>query len=130
MLGVVHRRLNISRFRAGLVTVMARVKCTLKLLFVIPLNSLCRQGQVVLADFSVLVISLLIVTVTPGVRIVLYTSLLANVYSIVPRVFVPVTSGFSHPRGGKEGMKVIMSKLLANVLTSHMIDKFVKRLFN
>lgn len=129
LLGVVHRSVNMSRFGAGLVSVVARVKCTLKLLFVVPLNSLCRQGGVVVVGFTVLVISLLAVTLTPGVRIVLVTSLFANVYSMVPRVFVPVTSRFSEPRGGKQGMNLIISNLLANVLTSQMVDKFVNRVF-
>lgn len=129
LLGVVHRRLNVSRFQAGLVTVIARVNCTTKLLFVAPLNSLCRHGGVVLTGFLILVFSLLAVTLTRGVRIVLITSFLAKTYSVVPRVFVPVTTRFSHPRRGNEGMKVILSKLLANVLTSHIIDKLINRLF-
>lgn len=108
-------------------TVVARVNCTVKLLFVVPLKSLFGEGAVVLVGFAILIISLLAVTLAPCVRLVLFTSLLANVYSIVPRVFVPVTTRFSAPRAGKGGMNVVMSKLLANVLTSHMMDKVVNR---
>lgn len=67
LLNDVTGRFTMASFSTDVMTALARVNCIMKLMFIVPLNSLSSQGGLVRAGCVVSLYTLLTVTLTPGV---------------------------------------------------------------
>lgn len=125
LLNRISQNLNISEFSANLIAMFTQAGYALGLLFIIPLGDLYRRKNIIITNFSILVISLLTIALSPNIYLILGASLLTGICSITPQIFLPITAQFSTPETKGRNVGIILSGLLIGVLASRVVSGIV-----
>ena len=97
LLNRISRDLQTSEFTANLIAMITQIGYAIGLLFIIPLGDLFKRKTIILINFTVLVVSLLTIALTPYIHLILFASLLTGICSVMPQIFIPIAAQFSTP---------------------------------
>ena len=78
LLNRISRDLQTSEFTANLIAMITQIGYAIGLLFIIPLGDLFKRKTIILINFTVLVVSLLTIALTPYIHLILFASLLTG----------------------------------------------------
>lgn len=122
LLNRISRDLNISEFTANLIAMITQIGYAMGLLFIIPLGDLYRRKNIILINFSILVVSLLTIAVASNIYIILFASLLTGICSVMPQIFIPIAAQFSTPEKKGRNVGMVVSGLLTGILASRVVS--------
>ncbi len=92
LLNRISRDLQTSEFTANLIAMITQIGYAIGLLFIIPLGDLFKRKTIILINFTVLVVSLLTIALTPYIHLILLASLLTGICSVMPQIFIPIAA--------------------------------------
>lgn len=125
LLNLIRHDLGVSEFQANLITVITQIGYALGLLFIVPLGDLYRRKIIILANFTLLIFSLLTIAWAPNIHTVWAASLLTGIGSMIPQIFVPIASQFSRPENKGRNVGIVISGLLTGILASRVVSGYV-----
>ena len=125
LLNRISRDLQTSEFTANLIAMITQIGYAIGLLFIIPLGDLYNRKTIILINFTVLVVSLLTIALTPYINLNLYASLLTGICSVMPQIFIPIAAQFSTPETKGKNVGMIVSGLLTGILASRVVSGII-----
>ncbi len=125
LLNRISRDLQTSEFTANLIAMITQIGYAIGLLFIIPLGDLFKRKTIILINFTVLVVSLLTIALTPYIHLILFTSLLTGICSVMPQIFIPIAAQFSTPETKGKNVGMIVSGLLTGILASRVVSGII-----
>lgn len=129
LLNRISRDLQTSEFTANLIAMITQIGYAIGLLFIIPLGDLFKRKTIILINFTVLVVSLLTIALTPYIHLILFASLLTGICSVMPQIFIPIAAQFSTPKTKGRNVGMIVSGLLTGILASARSQRNCRRIF-
>ena len=93
LLNRISRDLQTSEFTANLIAMITQIGYAIGLLFIIPLGDLFKRKTIILINFTVLVVSLLTIALTPYIHLILFASLLTGICSVIPGALAGLLAG-------------------------------------
>ena len=125
LLNRISRDLQTSEFTANLIAMITQIGYAIGLLFIIPLGDLFKRKTIILINFTVLVVSLLTIALTPYINLILFASLLTGICSVMPQIFIPIAAQFSTPETKGKNVGMIVSGLLTGILASRVVSGII-----
>lgn len=125
LLNRISRDLQTSEFTANLIAMITQIGYAIGLLFIIPLGDLFKRKTIILINFTVLVVSLLTIALTPYIHLILFASLLTGICSVMPQIFIPIAAQFSTPETKGKNVGMIVSGLLTGILASRVVSGII-----
>jgi len=125
LLNRISRDLQTSEFTANLIAMITQIGYAIGLLFIIPLGDLFKRKTIILINFTVLVVSLLTIALTPYIHLILFVSLLTGICSVMPQIFIPIAAQFSTPETKGKNVGMIVSGLLTGILASRVVSGII-----
>lgn len=125
LLNRISRDLQTSEFTANLIAMITQIGYAIGLLFIIPLGDLFKRKTIILINFTVLVVSLLTIVLTPYIHLILFASLLTGICSVMPQIFIPIAAQFSTPETKGKNVGMIVSGLLTGILASRVVSGII-----
>ena len=125
LLNRISRDLQTSEFTANLIAMITQIGYAIGLLFIIPLGDLFKRNTIILINFTVLVVSLLTIALTPYIHLILFASLLTGICSVMPQIFIPIAAQFSTPETKGKNVGMIVSGLLTGILASRGVSGII-----
>lgn len=129
LLNMIRHELGVSEFTTNLIAMVTQVGYAIGLLFIIPLGDLYQRKKIILANFTVLILSLLTIALAHDIHLILAASFLTGVCSVIPQIFIPIASQFSQPENKGRNVGIVVSGLLTGILASRVISGFIGELF-
>lgn len=117
--------LHVSEFQTNLISMITQIGYALGLLFIIPLGDLFPRRKIIMANFLLLVFSLLTIALAPSIYWIFGASLLTGICSIIPQIFIPVAAQFSKPQDKGKNVGMVVSGLLTGILASRVVSGIV-----
>ena len=102
LLNRISRDLQTSEFTANLIAMITQIGYAIGLLFIIPLGDLFKRKTIILINFTVLVVSLLTIALTPYIHLILFASLLTGICSVMPTNLYPHSCTILHPQNQRK----------------------------
>lgn len=122
LLNLISRDLHISEFTANMIAMITQIGYAIGLLFIIPLGDLYKRRNIILVNFSILVLSLLTTALSPTIYLILPASLLTGICSVMPQIFIPIAAQFSTPETKGRNVGIVLSGLLTGILASRVVS--------
>ena len=88
-----------------------------------------QRKNIIITNFSILIVSLLTIALAPNIHIILIASLFTGICSVIPQIFIPIASQFSKPENKGRNVGIVVSGLLTGILASRVISGFIGELF-
>lgn len=129
LLNMISEDLGISEFQSNQIAMVTQIGYALGLLFIVPLGDLCQRKKIVITNFSLLIVSLLVIATASDIRVILAASLVTGVCSMIPQIFIPIASQFSRPEHKGRNVGIVVSGLLTGILASRVVSGLVGELF-
>ena len=129
LLNMIRQELGVSEFKTNLISMITQIGYALGLLFIIPLGDLYQRKNIIITNFSILIVSLLTIALAPNIHIILIASLFTGICSVIPQIFIPIASQFSKPENKGRNVGIVVSGLLTGILASRVISGFIGELF-
>lgn len=129
LLNMIRHELNVSEFKTNLIAMVTQIGYAVGLLFIVPLGDLYQRKNIILTNFSILIVSLLTIALAHNIHLILFASFLTGVCSIIPQIFIPIASQFSRPENKGRNVGIVISGLLTGILASRVISGFIGELF-
>lgn len=117
--------LQVSEFKTNLIAMVTQIGYALGLLFIIPLGDLFPRRKIILVNFSILILSLLSIALSPNLEFILLASFFTGLCSIMPQIFIPIAAQFSTPETKGKHVGIIVSGLLTGILGSRVVSGIV-----
>lgn len=117
--------LQVSEFKTNLIAMVTQIGYALGLLFIIPLGDLFPRRKIILVNFSILILSLLSIALSPNLEFILLASFFTGLCSIMPQIFIPIAAQFSTPETKGKNVGIIVSGLLTGILGSRVVSGIV-----
>ena len=125
LLEMLRQDLHASTMEANHIALYTQIGYALGLLFIIPLADLFSRKRIILANFSILVVSLLAIATAGSIYTVHVFSLLTGICSVVPQIFIPIAAQFSTPATKGRNVGLVISGLLTGILASRVVSGLV-----
>lgn len=122
LLEMLRQDLHASTMEANHIALYTQIGYALGLLFIIPLADLFSRKRIILANFSVLVVSLLAIATAGSIYTVHVFSLLTGICSVIPQIFIPLTAQYSLPENKNRNVGIVLSGLLTGILASRVVS--------
>lgn len=129
LLNMIRHELGISEFRTNLIAMVTQIGYAAGLLFITPLGDLYQRKKIILANFLVLIFSLLTIALAHNIHVILVASFLTGACSMIPQIFIPMAAQFSRPEHKGRNVGIVLSGLLTGILASRVVSGFVGELF-
>jgi len=128
LLNMISEETGLSTFEVNLMPVFTQVGYALGLLFIIPMGDLYNRRKTILASFSAVVISLLVIYASKSTALLLGASFVTGFCSVSPQVFIPFVSLFAKPDQKERKVGIVLSGLLVGILASRVVSGYVGHL--
>ena len=97
LLNQISKDLAVSEFTANLIPMTTQLGYAMGLLFIIPLGDLYERRTIITVNFMLLAFSMCAIAISPDIHYVLAASVITGICSVMPQIFIPIASQFSHP---------------------------------
>ena len=125
LLNQISKDLAVSEFTANLIPMTIQLGYALGLLFIIPLGDLYERRTIITVNFLLLAFSMCAIAISPDIHYVLAASVITGICSVMPQIFIPIASQFSHPDHKARNVGILVSGLLTGILGSRVISGIV-----
>lgn len=125
LLNMIKEELNVSDFLSNMIAMVSQIGYAMGLLFVIPLGDLFQRRNIVISNFTILIISLLTISFAPNINILLAASFLTGICSVIPQIFIPIAAIYSTPETKGKNVGIVLSGLLTGILGSRIISGLI-----
>ena len=125
LLNQISKDLAVSEFTANLIPMTTQLGYAMGLLFIIPLGDLYERRTIITVNFLLLAFSMCTIAISPDIHYVLAASVIAGICSVMPQIFIPIASQFSHPDHKARNVGILVSGLLTGILGSRVISGIV-----
>jgi len=125
LLNMIRLDLHITEFHANLISMITQTGYAAGLFFIVPLGDLFKKKNIVLVNFSLLILSLITIGLSRNIWVLLTASFITGVCSIVPQIFVPIAAQYSIPKNRGRNVGIIISGLLTGILASRVFSGIV-----
>lgn len=125
LLNQISKDLAVSEFTANLIPMTTQLGYALGLLFIIPLGDLYERRTIITVNFLLLAFSMCAIAISPDIHYVLAASVITGICSVMPQIFIPIASQFSHPDHKARNVGILVSGLLTGILGSRVISGIV-----
>lgn len=129
LLNMIRDELDVSDFQANLISMITQVGYALGLLFIIPLGDLYQRKYIIVTNFSLLIVSLLVIAISTHIYIIWAAALFTGICSVIPQIFIPIASQFSRPEHKGRNVGIVVSGLLTGILVSRVVSGFIGEMF-
>ena len=125
LLNQISKDLAVSEFTANLIPMTTQLGYALGLLFIIPLGDLYERRTIITVNFLLLAFSMCAIAISPDIHYALAASVITGICSVMPQIFIPIASQFSHPDHKARNVGILVSGLLTGILGSRVISGIV-----
>ncbi len=125
LLNQISKDLAVSEFTANLIPMITQLGYAMGLLFIIPLGDLYERRTIITVNFLLLAFSMCAIAISPDIHYVLAASVITGICSVMPQIFIPIASQFSHPDHKARNVGILVSGLLTGILGSRVISGIV-----
>lgn len=125
LLNQISKDLAVSEFTANLIPMTTQLGYAMGLLFIIPLGDLYERRTIITVNFLLLAFSMCAIAISPDIHYVLAASVITGICSVMPQIFIPIASQFSHPDHKARNVGILVSGLLTGILGSRVISGIV-----
>lgn len=125
LLGKIAKEFNISESTANNVAMLTQIGYALGLLLLIPLGDMFRRKKIIVADFVLIVLSLLTFSLSTNIYVTFAASFLIGFSSVIPQMFVPIAAQLSKPEEKGKNVGLVMSGLLVGILVSRVFSGII-----
>lgn len=125
LLNQISKDLAVSEFTANLIPMTTQLGYAMGLLFIIPLGDLYERRTIITVNFLLLAFSMCAIAILPDIHYVLAASVITGICSVMPQIFIPIASQFSHPDHKARNVGILVSGLLTGILGSRVISGIV-----
>jgi predicted MFS family arabinose efflux permease len=119
------RTFNISKAKAGQVSLLTQMGYAAGLFFLAPLADMVKRKRLMIIIFVFIIMSLLLTAMSPSINILIIASFLLGLTSMVPQLLVPMAAHLAKPEERGKKIGVIMSGLLIGILLSRTFSGFI-----
>lgn len=127
LLNLIRMDLHISEVQANSISMITQVGYAVGLFFIVPLGDLFKKKNIVLINFTLLIVCLITIGFSQSLWVLLIASFITGVCSIVPQIFVPIAAQFSVPLDKGKNVGIIISGLLTGILASRVFSGVVSQ---
>ncbi len=124
LLNRISRDLQTSEFTANLIAMITQIGYAIGLLFIIPLGDLFKRKTIILINFTVLVVSLLTIALTPYIHLILLPLSDRHLFGDATNLY-PHSCTILHPKPKEENVGMIVSGLLTGILASRVVSGII-----
>lgn len=125
LLNQISKDLAVSEFTANLIPMTTQLGYAMGLLFIIPLGDLYERRTIITVNFLLLAFFMCAIAISPDIHYVLAASVITGICSVMPQIFIPIASQFSHPDHKARNVGILVSGLLTGILGSRVISGIV-----
>lgn len=125
LLNQISKDLAVSEFTANLIPMTTQLGYAMGLLFIIPLGDLYERRTIITVNFMLLAFFMCAIAISPDIHYVLAASVITGICSVMPQIFIPIASQFSHPDHKARNVGILVSGLLTGILGSRVISGIV-----
>lgn len=125
LLNQISKDLAVSEFTANLIPMTTQLGYAMGLLFIIPLGDLYERRTIITVNFLLLAFSMCAIAISSDIHYVLAASVITGICSVMPQIFIPIASQFSHPDHKARNVGILVSGLLTGILGSRVISGIV-----
>lgn len=125
LLGKIAKEFNVSEATANNVAMLTQIGYALGLLILIPLGDMFRRKKIIIADFVLIILSLLTFSLSTNINVMFVASFLIGFSSVIPQMFVPIAAQLSKPEEKGKNVGLVMSGLLVGILVSRVFSGIV-----
>ncbi len=125
LLGDISRELNITESKANQVATITILGYALGLFLIVPLGDMLKKKKLIIADFMLIIASLLCFASSSSIEIMLLSGFLIGLSSVVPQMMVPLAAQLSAPAHRSKNIGIVMSGLLIGILGSRVVSGYV-----
>lgn len=125
LLNQISKDLAVSEFTANLIPMTTQLGYAMGLLFIIPLGDLYERRTIITVNFLLLAFSMCAIAISPDIHYVLAASVITGICSVMPQIFIPIASQFSHPDHKARNVGILVSGLLTGILGSRVVSGIV-----
>lgn len=125
LLGKIAKEFNVSEATANNVAMLTQIGYALGLLLLIPLGDMFRRKKIIIADFILIILSLLTFSLSTNINVMFVASFLIGFSSVIPQMFVPIAAQLSKPEEKGKNVGLVMSGLLVGILVSRVFSGIV-----
>lgn len=125
LLGKIAKEFNISESTANNVAMLTQIGYALGLLLLIPLGDMFRRKKIIIADFALIILSLLTFSLSTNIYVMFAASFFIGFSSVIPQMFVPIAAQLSKPEEKGKNVGLVMSGLLVGILVSRVFSGIV-----
>ncbi len=125
LLGLMARDFGVSEGQISNIAMLTQVGFALGLLLIVPLGDMLKRKRLILADFGLIILSLVGMTIAPTVEWLLLASFMVGFTSVLPQLFVPMAAELATKEKQGAAIGMVMSGLLLGILLSRVVSGFV-----
>jgi predicted MFS family arabinose efflux permease len=129
LLGKIAQTFGVTEAKAGTIAMLTQLGYATGLLFIVPLGDMLRRKRLILADFVLILVSLLLAAFAPNVYFLMGASFLIGATSVLPQLFIPLAAHLARPEVRGKAVGTVMSGLLIGILLSRTVSGFVGELW-
>jgi len=120
---------NISRAKAGQISMLTQIGYATGMLFLIPLGDMFKRKRLMVIVFAFIVLALLLTASAQSITVLMLASFLLGAASMIPQLLVPMAAHLAKPEERGKKIGVVMSGLLIGILLSRTVSGYIGQYF-
>ena len=129
LLYMISRETGISQIQANLITVITQLGYALGLLFVVPMADMVPLRRIVMSCMTLAALSAITIGLAENVWLLWGASLMLGLSSIVPQLFIPMATLYSHPKNKTRNMGYVASGLITGIVSARAVSGYIGEWF-
>lgn len=129
LLGDIGREFSITEDEANKVATITILGYAVGLFLLVPLGDMFKKKRLIIADFVLIIASLLCFAVSPNIEFMLVSGFLIGISSVVPQMMVPLVAQLSPIESRSKNIGIVMAGLLTGILGSRVLSGYLGSLY-
>lgn len=130
LLEELRQELNVSAAVVNQITVVSQIGYVLGLFILVPLADKISRRKLLAFSFSLLVVSLLVMSVSTHLLPMIVSHLFIGFCAVMTHVFIPIATQYSTKENKSKNVGYILSGLLSGIILSRVVSGIVGELFS
>lgn len=125
LLSLMARDFHVTDASVSKIAMLTQIGYALGLLIIVPLGDLFRRKRLIVADFGLILLSVLGMALSRSLGMLYFFSFLTGLTSVVPQLFVPMAATLARPEKRTQTIGFVMSGLLVGILGSRILSGWI-----